>query len=78
MIKLIQLFVIASIFWLIWGFLKRSKEKKPSLEKPAQHTQTVVKCHYCELHVLPHEAVQYHGLFFCSCEHLTCYQKNNQ
>lgn len=62
------------VFRNLWRQIKREREQK----KTQGHTESMVRCQQCGLHLLEKEAVKSsERQFFCSTEHLEAFRQDH-
>lgn len=70
-----RLIIFVGIVWLGLRFLKVYNQKKITAQQdqdnqqPAQASQQMVQCRYCNLHLPQTDAVKHESLWFCCHEH---------
>ncbi len=64
--RILVLIVIGLLFYIILTNLFRKKDKPKSPEELGK----MVRCKYCELHILEQEAIESGQNYFCSQAHL--------
>jgi len=68
MSRLLFLFAIAAVVWLLIKAYRKNTDKSASTSAPAA-TEDMVRCAHCGVHLPQGESVQQDEKFFCSNAH---------
>lgn len=72
--RILLLIAIGLLLYVIISHLVR-KSRLEKLSSPEQHSQKMVKCSHCGVHVAETEAVKKGEHFFCSQQHLELFNQ---
>ena len=66
---LIKILLLGLAVWLILKLLKQYRNTLDTPTPPQSHSQDIVRCAHCGLHIPKAESIHVSGEYFCCIEH---------
>lgn len=69
--RLLLIVLLAGLAYLVYQrYIRKLIDRHKDPQHDKKKINKTVRCQHCQLHLPEHEAIQHHGRYYCSQEHL--------